>query len=241
MRFPRNIIVLILALMLAGCGGLDFSRGYGGRAPSTHVPGVAHGSAYEGYLTHSDTAYMSDAFSFAMAADEGTAQDWRNSRSGARGTITAHEAYLLDVDYARGRRLTAPIGLYTDYPLEPAQGDYEISSNTNVRLGASTSAPIVTTLSAGSVVEAAGQVRGGEWMLVARGGAVIGYMYAEFLEQRAGGDVLLAGGAPRRPTYCRSYEQRLTLRGGERDHWRGAACRARRGEWNIEGWRGAGS
>ncbi|MBN4046364.1 SH3 domain-containing protein, partial [bacterium AH-315-P15] len=136
--------------------------------------------------------------------------------------------------------LRAPIGLYTDYALEPAQGDYVITTNTNVRLGASTSSPIVTTLAEGTVVEAAGQVRGGEWMLMARNGAVIGYMYAELLVQREGGDVLLAGGAARRPTYCRSYEQRLSLRGGARDHWQGAACRSPRGQWEIEGRRGAG-
>ncbi len=238
MKSLRNISVLVFTLILAGCGTVNYGGGQGRRAPSTMIAGVAHGSAYDGYLTSSDVAYMSEAFGSAMGSSEGVSRDWRNPRSGAAGTVTAGEAYLVDVDYARGRRLRAPIGLYTEYALEPAQGDYVTTTNTNVRLGASTSSAIVTTLPEGAVVEAVGQLRGGAWMLMAREGGVIGYMFAELLEQREGGEVLLAGGAARRPTYCRAYEQRMVLRGGTRDQWQGSACRARQGEWQIQGWRG---
>jgi hypothetical protein len=71
-------------------------------------------------------------------------------------------------------------------------------------------------------------------MLVARHGEVVGYMSTDFLEQREGGDVLLAGGAPREPVYCRAFEQRLTLRDGARDQWQGTACLSPRGEWRVQ-------
>ncbi len=236
----KALIVGGLALVLSGC--VTVGGGSSRRAmPDEVLAGVAYGSSYRSYITGRDERQMSRAFRVAMDSPVGADATWRTRRTGSRGEITGGEAYLLNVDYARGRRLIAPIGLYTNYPLEPAQGDYQLSSNTNVRLGASTSSPIADTLDEGTVVEAAGQVRGRDWMLMARDGIIIGYMYSPLLELREGGDMLLAGGSARTPTYCRSYSQSLFLSNGIDDRWTGAACRNTRGRWYIEGVAGAGS
>ncbi len=232
----RLASLLVLSLGLAACGG-GYSGGFWdqpGRGSGAYVDGVAMGSAYETRLTFSDVAAMSDAFTVAMSAEEETMRPWSNGRTGASGEVIAGAPFLQNVDYARGARLRAPVGLETRWALEPAQGDYTTTSDTNVRLGASTASPIAETLPEGTVVEAAGQVRGAPWMLVARLGDVIGYMSTDYLEQREGGDVLLAGGAAREPVYCRSFEQRLRLRGGARDMWRGFACQGSRG-WRVRG------
>lgn len=240
----RLLFLSIIGLMVSACGGVDYGGGFWDDrdrgAPSARVERVALGSAYESYLTFSDVGYMSEAFETAMGAETGTNRIWYNRRSGAEGEVIAGAAYLENVDYARGRGLAAPVGLETRWALEPAQGDYTTTARTNLRLGASTASSIVGTLEEGTVLEAVGNVEGAPWMLVARHGEAIGYMSTEFLEQREGGDVLLAGGAPREPVYCRSFEQRLTLPGSRRDQWTGSACRSRGGIWRVEGPRGPG-
>jgi len=233
----RLVLILMASLAVSACGGVQYggSRWGSDRVPATVVDGIAYGSTYGGQLTFSDVAIMSDAFVGAMAADVGTSRVWANGRTGARGEVIAGEAFLQNVDYARGHRLRAPVGLETRWALEPAQGDYTTTTNTNVRLGAGTSSLLAGTLPEGSVVEAVGSTQGAPWMLVARNGEVIGYMHTDFLEQREGGDLLLAGGASRQPTYCRSFEQTLSLRNGPSDRWRGDACQTPMGEWQVQG------
>ena len=238
----RLALILISFLTLAACGGVDYGgpRWGGDRAPSAQVDGIALGSTYGNAITFSDAGYMSDAFLSVVNAEAGAARSWSNGRTGASGEVIMGQSFLQNVDYARGSRLHAPVGLQTRWMLEPAQGDYTTTSNTNVRLGASTSAPIVSTLDEGTVVEAVGSTRGEPWMLVARHGEVIGYMHTDFLDQREGGDVLLAGGTAREPVYCRAFEQRLSLRNGPRDVWQGTACRSPRGEWRVQARGGPG-
>jgi surface antigen len=245
----RVLPLILFALTLSACGGVDYGgpfwgRGGGGSgygaAPSAQVDGIAYGSRYASYLTASDTAFMSDAFLGAMYGEEGTRRPWSNGRTGASGEVVAGAPFLQNVDYARGRRLTAPPGLETRWALEPAQGDYTATATTNVRLGASTTSRIIDTLDQGMVVEAVGRVQNAPWMLVARHGDVIGYMNTDFLEQRAGGDVLLAGGTARQPVYCRTYQQSLATPSGQRDQWAGTACQDERGQWRVQGSRGPG-
>lgn len=233
----RLVLVLMASLAASACGGVQYGSPRWGyeQGPTAQVDGIAYGSTYGSQLTFSDIGYMSDAFIGAMAADVGTSRVWANGRTGARGEVIAGEAFLENVDYARGRRLRAPVGLETRWMLEPAQGDYTTTTNTNVRLGASTSSLLAGTLPEGSVVEAIGAAQDAPWMLVARNGEVIGYMHTDFLEQREGGDLLLAGGAPRQPMYCRSYEQSLSLRNGPSDRWRGDACQTSFGTWQVQG------
>lgn len=235
----RKIGLMVMVLALAACETTSSSAPPRVRAPQNVVPGIAYGSVYEHRVSFSDTAYMSEAFESAMRDRFGTSRDWYNPRSGARGIVRAGDAYLVGTDYARGQRLTAPIGLRTDYELEPDQGDYQAASNTNVRLGPTTSSDVVTTLPAGTVVEAIGRARGTPWMLVARGGEAIGYMHSDYLSSREGGDVLLAGGAARQPVYCREYQQTISFRNGAQDEWNGTACQDERGRWRVEGRRGA--
>jgi len=241
----RLLPLLLAALTLTACGGVDYGgpfwdRGGRGGPPSAQVERIAYGSRYEASLTRSDAAYMSDAFLSAMNGEEGAIRNWSNRRNGSSGSVTAGEPFLRNVDYARGQRLSAPVGLETLWELEPAQGDYSTTSNTNVRLGASTTSRIISTLDEGTVVEAVGSVRGAPWMLVARHGDVIGYMNTEFLTIRDGGDVLLAGGTPRTPVYCRAYQQLLSLPNGSRDQWDGTACLSPYGAWQVQGTRSPG-
>lgn len=240
----RFLILVLAGLAVAGCS-VSGGGGVYRYPPDRHrgmemVPNVAYGSVYEQSLATGDLYEMSRAFEQAMAAPVGTSTNWQDRRSMSGGTVTAGESYLTNVDFARGRRLIAPVGLYTNDPLEPDQGDYEVKSNTNVRLGPNTNAPIANTLTEGTVLESAGRVRGGEWLLMARGGVVIGYMYGPLLERRDGGDLLLAGGTARTPTYCRDYSQSLRLRGGSYDEWTGTACRDASGRWVVETGRGRG-
>jgi len=236
MQYFKTIILVGLALAVSGCVTMDSAKDrFRGRASTEIVSGVTWGSGYARFLTRRDEAKMSEAFLRAMNGPVGDGRHWRTGRTGTMGEIIGGRAFLMNVDYARGEELVAPLNLSTDYQLEPVQGDYTLLSNTNVRLGASTSAAVVDTLDQGTVVEAVGHVRGLDWMLMARDGAVIGYMYASLLEQRDGGDLLLAGGAPRTPTYCRRFIQELRLSDGVRDHWEGAACRNTRGRWYVEG------
>jgi len=239
----RLIPIIALTLGLSACGGVNYGSSWDdrrSRAPDAHVEGVTHGSAYGGSLSFSDVAHMSEAFLAAMRGEEGTSRAWSNGRSGTRGEVIAGAPYLENVDYSRGRQLSAPVGIETRWSLEPAQGDYTTTTNTNVRLGATTASGVVETLPEGSVIEAVGRVSGAPWMLVARYGEAIGYMSSDFLEQRDGGDVLLAGGSPRQPVYCRTFEQSLSLRSGPRDRWNGTACQNARGQWRVEGSRGPG-
>lgn len=207
-------------------------------APDESGPAVvdaAAGSRIENVFVTSDTDRLSQALWQALVSpDPEKSVDWANPATGAAGAITVRQAYLTDVENVGGGRLWSPTGLDTAYVLEPAQGEYTVTgSAVNVRLAPSLKGARVAKLSHGTVVDALGRESKSNWLLVARRGVVLGYVYAPLMESRGGDDLMLAGAAPRRPVLCRDFEQTVIMPNGVRDKWENSACRAGDGQWRV--------
>lgn len=69
--------------------------------------------------------------------------------------------------------------------LAAMSGQFVLRTNSNVRAAPSISGDLVTTLPEGSELEGVAQTVDGKWIQVARGGELIGFVFADLLEDRA--------------------------------------------------------
>jgi len=244
----RSLLSGLLILTVAACASEAPRRTAGMRGPASATvtretaddprPAVidaAAGSRIENVFVTSDTDRLSRALWQALVSPlPQKTVNWDNPATGAMGTIDVRQAYLTNVENVRGGRLWAPPGLDTSFVLEPAQGEYTVNGGgVNVRLGPSLQGRKADKLGRGMVVDALGRESKNNWLLVARRGVVLGYVYAPLLESRGGDDLMLAGGSSRRPVMCRDFEQNVTMPNGVKDAWENSACRARDGGWRV--------
>ncbi|MDA0366854.1 MAG: caspase family protein [Proteobacteria bacterium] len=76
--------------------------------------------------------------------------------------------------------------------LDPIDQRYIVINNANVRERPEVRAPRVTTLTKGDAIVALGKVRGADWILVARDGASLGYVFAPLLGVEGSPEALAA-------------------------------------------------
>lgn len=251
LRFAGKVLLVAsLILGLAACATERPRRTAGTLAPAPvpgmaaqgQVPesgplvaGAASGSRIENIFVTSDTERLSRALWLALVSPDPEASvKWDNPATGAAGEIGVRQAYLTNVENVRGGRLWSHAGLDTSHVLEPAQGEYSVrGAAVNVRLAPSLDGAAAEKLGHGMVVDALGREPGQDWLLVARRGVVLGYVFAPLLEARGGEELMLAGGAARRPVMCRDFEQTVVMPNGVTDRWESSACRTAGGEWRV--------
>ncbi|MFP4003933.1 MAG: SH3 domain-containing protein [Alphaproteobacteria bacterium] len=237
-----------LAVLVAACAGDETqqsSRDFRSPVPGAAVQeaeergplviDAAQGSRLENVFVTSDTERLSRALWKALVSpDPEKSIEWANPATGAAGEVKVRKAYLTNVENVRGGRMWAPTGLDTAHVLDPAQGEFTVTGSTvNVRVAPSLKGARVAQLGRGTVVDALGREGKNNWLLVARRGNVLGYIYAPLLESRGGDDLMLAGAAARRPVLCRDFEQSVIMPNGVRDEWESSACRAKDGDWRV--------
>ena len=213
----------IAALALVACASTG--GGSGG------LQNYAALSALGAGLATADTRALAPAFEQAMnAGAPGERFDWKGV--GAFGWVKARENRIGNLKADETDRPIMPAGLVINETYETEQGLYALTRNANARLGPSTEHPILEQLVSGEGVIVIGKVVGKPWMLGEIDGRVVGYIHDSLMIKAPGTELELAGG-PRKPaTFCRSYEQRLSLGGGS-DHWQGVACRED-GRWVLK-------
>lgn len=182
-------------------------------------------------LAPADARALAPAFQQSMdAGAAGERFDWKGS--GAFGWVKAREARIGNLKADDGDRPVMPAGLVIDEMYETEQGLYALTRNANARLGPSTEHPILEQLVSGVGVIVIGKVVGKPWMLAEVDGRVAGYIHDSLMIKAPGTELELAGG-PRKPaTFCRGFEQRLSL-GGRSDLFEGVACRED-GRWVLK-------
>lgn len=211
------------AMTLAACA----STGGGGGGSQNYAALSPLGAE----LASSDMRALAPAFQQAMEAGaSGERFDWKGA--GAFGWVKAREARIGNLKADDNDRPVMPAGLVIDEMYETEQGLYALTRNANARLGPSTDHPILKQLVSGTGVIVIGKVVGKPWMLAETEGRVAGYIHDSLMIKAPGTELELAGG-PRKPaTFCRGYEQRLSL-GGRSDLWEGVACREN-GRWVLK-------
>lgn len=172
-----------------------------------------------------------EAFLRAFDAPANDTVSWVTAS--ANGAVLAKEArIILSPEEPLGK--PGPLGLRVTGVMEMDLGAHIARSKANVRLGPSTDDKAVTSLSAGARVDVVGRLVREPWSLVARDGRVLGYVFADLLEQPAGARSRLAGARLATPVYCRALEESAVH--GEADSaWRSLACKGDGGVFRLKG------
>ena len=143
-------------------------------------------STYGQRLTESDRIKQAEATAVAVTGDIGESSvDWNNADTGAKGEVTAgpvaSEVRTTVVDDIGG--------------IELINAQYRAEVNSNVRSGPANKYPVVDGLKQGEVFHAVGKARGTDWVLVARNGKAIGFVYGNLVESvqatKMGGGIVL--------------------------------------------------
>lgn len=220
-----KIWVCVLGALLSGC----VTSGIGDRFGATPV-NYASGSVLGARLTIADQRALEASFVQALQNGiDGERYDWRGPS--AFGWVKADQRSLGNLRPGNEDMLLYPAKLHLASPLETELGLHVLTRNGNVRLGPSTSQPVLTQLSSGTGVDAVGRVVDGEWILAAIDNKVVGYIFADLLIKAPGTEFELAGGPTRLPVQCRSFEQRISFQ-NRSDRWQGRACLSD-GEWVL--------
>jgi hypothetical protein len=211
--------IVSAALLLGACESIPGIGGLGGFGGEGGVNYAAYSPA-DPMLTGADRAALNDAFLQAMTT--GAPQTWRGRRGS--GTITP-QGYALANLYSNPDRLidTDRSDLNLAQVVETEQGLYALTRNSNVRLGPGTENKVITELPSGTAIDVVGRVVGQEWMLVAVGGVVRGYVHENLAVKAPGTELELAGGPRRKPVLCRKFVQEARVFSDDYE-WAGAAC-----------------
>jgi len=108
-----------------------------------------------------------------LTAQDGEAQQWRSSHSGASATITPVSTQTQT--QSAGLRRTAKV-INVD-KLALINAPYEVTKGVNIRRGPSTSYERIGSLAAGTSFTALGRTDN-DWIAVGRKGVAVGYIYA---------------------------------------------------------------
>ncbi len=258
----RVFLVSLTASLLGACGLITGSayerRDWSYERPRPAASGVtvedaALGSTLGSRLTGSMEREMAQAMGLALTSPELRPTATWVLDSTRRGSVRAGPAFLTGVETAVGGRLEAPLGIVTDYVLEPLDQSKVTTVNANVRLGPSTDFGKSEVVAKGTAVSLLGKVRGEDWVLIAMKNRVLGYMFRPLLTEPArpqtelqdeprviGGqgislddDFGLAGGVARRPVLCREFEQSVDTGAGRPERWTGIACEQEPRRWRV--------
>lgn len=211
---------------ISACESIPY---FGGDYEAADGANFAAGSPLGAALSARDAQALETAFVAALGSGE--AQSWRGAR--AAGAVTPAGWSLGNLKSDPTQRIPAARSdLDLDPTMETDLGLYVLTRNSNVRTGPGTGSAIAETLPSGAGVDIVGRVVGGDWMLAATDNVVRGYIYRNLMIKAPGTELELAGGPRRKAVLCREFVQRLTL-GGERDQWRGAACKNEAGDWRL--------
>ncbi len=179
---------------------------------------------------------------------DGQTLRWDNPQSGASAAITP-----IDTSIEPRQQRTPRSKEVADARSFTLIGQtYRAVKNSNVRAAPGTHNPIVGKLPKGTTVTALGKVDGTEWIMIARDGTAVGYVYEPLIkpvengdssypplrkileeeDQHAGDGLVVA--ELKFYTSCRSVDYDVTLANGEtaRDSFR--ACKAHDGAWEID-------
>ena len=205
------------AAALGACSSLPGADGLlGGGAGVDYAAGAALAPGLSGR----DRAALGEAFVAAM--ESGETRQWRGDR--AVGVVMPG-AYALGNLYADRGRLADAARRDFDlaHVMETELGPHVLTRNSNIRLGPGTEHEIAEVLPSGAAVEAMGRVVDRNWLLIAAGGLVRGYVFGDLAVEAPGSELTLAGGPVRKPVLCRRFTQRVNVY-SDREEWRGAAC-----------------
>lgn len=235
-RMRALLIGAGLAALLSACaqtgpgGGPIFFPGGAGMA------GLDHGSALKSSFSDEDRQGMSQAtVALLQSGQTNAAQNWQ-TRNGDSGSVRIGSPVLVGLDSLSGAAVPAPADIDTSVALEAASGNYTSSKTLNVRLGPSTTAPVVQALPAGTLVRA--YAKTGQWLLIGNADQVYGYAFNELLVAKGGGEPMLAGGRAHRPRLCRDVSMQVALASGQRDLWSALVCKRDDGQWEVPAERG---
>ncbi|TNE42562.1 MAG: SH3 domain-containing protein [Alphaproteobacteria bacterium] len=227
--------LLLTFLFLSACAEMSgYSRT--ARHYQTTLPGAESGSRYATTMMGADVKQISETAWRAVEARSGsTSLSWSSVYSGATGKVSAGPNYL--VGFNAGEEIEAPVDLDTTPYMAPEAGKFVTMSNTNVRLSPGLSGAKVMMLALGDEVQAIAREPSSNWVMVAKGDQVIGYVFGDLISRVEGGELLLAGGEPKQPRLCRELTYTMTLGTGEKDAWVNGACKQNGSDWRVVGGR----
>ncbi len=113
--------------------------------------------------------------------------------------VAAQDTVVADGSQVARAPQPEPTG--TPPAIEPIDRRFVVLRNANVRERPDVRAPRVATLAQGAVVVALGRVRGEDWILIARDGAALGYVFGPLVAAEGSREALaaLAPASPQRP------------------------------------------
>lgn len=198
------LAILAVTSLLAGCASYNDYRPNTGAtgpidAPPVRIDNAGQGMR-DGLLTARSARYHHRvALATAISDPETPSRQSWSLPKGERGYVRASEPFLSGATAANGDVLIVPLGLTTDFILDPLSAQARAKTGVNVRVGPGTGYDKVTTIAKGTVVDILGQVPGRKWVLVAQGEEGLGYMFRPLLEVTGG----------------RTAARRTSLRSGE--------------------------
>jgi len=182
----------------------------------------------------------------AKALDKGTAGkavEWRNPKTGVQAVFIPGDPVL------EKRKMTASLneGVAQPSDLEIIGGPYKSRHNVNVRSAPGIENPVVGRLKTGEQFTAVGRSHSLAWILVAKEGQVVGYVYEPLVAPVAGpapelrearmeetsGDEKPASGTILAATPCRNLAYDVTTGDGQRSRAELRACKTGDGAWEI--------
>jgi len=185
----------------------------------------------------------------AKALDQGTAGkavEWRNPETGVQAVFIPGDPVV------EKREMTAVLkkGVAKPRDLEVIGGAYESRYNANLRSAPGIENPVVGRLVPGERFTAIGRSHGRGWILVAKGGDMVGYVYEPLVapassastapelrevtapppggDKKPAGDITILAATP-----CRNLAYDVVTGDGQRARAELRACKASDGAWEI--------
>lgn len=184
----------------------------------------------------------------AKALDQGTAGkavEWRNPKTGVQAVFIPGDPVI------EKRTIAASLkkGVAQPRDLEVIGGAYESRYNSNLRSAPGIENQVVGRLAPGERFTAIGRSHGRAWILVARGGDMVGYVYEPLVtpasmtgtapelrevapppsgDVKPAGDITILAATP-----CRNLAYDVVTGSGQRARAELRACKASDGAWEI--------
>lgn len=219
----RLSLIATVSMMVAACSTLSELDPFDDGAAN-----YAAGAPQEISLSGRDQEAL--AYAFNQAMETGEPQGWSGPR--ARGVVEPLNYAVANLKGNPATRIAAARGDFNlAQTVETELGLHVLTRNSNIRLGPDAGARAVEVLPSGTGVDVVGRVDNKNWMLVAVGDIIRGYVFGDLLIKAPGSELELAGGPMRRPLLCRNFRQQITVY-SQMVEWEGAACNDGTG-WRI--------